>query len=121
MTEDDKKRIIDREALLMGKRKALLRNSLLKKLPNNYWPWIQDFLVDEKERLWVSLPAHLKNKNREWRIFDNNGGLLHEVQLPKNFTVHQVKSNYVVGELFDFDSFRSIIQVYKVKQSNMEK
>lgn len=114
MTEDDKKRIIDLEALLMGKRKSLLRHSLLRKLPKNYWPWIQDFWVDEKGRLWVALPTHLKNKKRDWRIFDSNGILLHEIQLPINFTVHQVKNNYVAGELFNFNNFRSIIQIYKV-------
>ncbi|MEX2362208.1 MAG: 6-bladed beta-propeller [Balneolaceae bacterium] len=116
ITNDDRKRALDFEAFMMDKRKRTIKDEFLKKMPDDYWPWLQDFFVDDKERFWIGMPHHLKENTRNWRIHDMKGNFIDEVTLPANFTVHQIKKNYIVGELFNFKRFRSSVQLYKIHE-----
>lgn len=117
ITDDDRQRALDLEATMMGQRKRVIRKLYFEVMPIDFWPWAHDFLVDDKERLWLALPNHLKDKNRVWRAHSAEGNFIGQVHLPADFTVHQIKENYIVGELFDFNDFSSTVQLYQLREN----
>src|SRR5699024_709736 len=87
-----------------------IRKTFLKHIPN-YWPYYNNFVVDDKGRIWVGGSAHLNKEWRIWYIFNPRGELIKKVKLPLHFTVFQVRDGLIAGELLDKKS-RSIVQIY---------
>lgn len=114
VTEDDVTRGLEREALLLGEPESLIRNTYKSKVPG-FWPWFEDFLIDEQNRFWVSGAAHFTDDVRPWYIFGRNGKLRHIVYLPVNFTILQIKAGYMAGELIDYDNLSIRLQLYKIE------
>lgn len=112
ITDDDKKRILAREAMFMDLRESVIQQDLYDRLPKS-WPLIHDFHIDKNGKFWIALPSHMENEKRVWWILNPEAEVIDKINLPQNFIVHQVKSDYIVGELFNYDNFDSRIQIYK--------
>lgn len=113
-SNSDKENALSFESTMIDIKKSEIRNSLYKELPKKHWPWIHDFLIDDQEKIWIGLPNHFGAKTRMWKVYNKDGELDNEYKFPLNFTIHQVKKNTVVGELFDFKKFVSTVRVYKL-------
>lgn len=117
ITEDDITRALDFEAFIMELPKEVLKEAYLNQMPNEYWPFINDFFIDDKHRFWIAKPHHLKNDSRVWQIHDKEGILIDELILPAGYTVHQIKNDYLIGELFNFEDFSSTVQIYQLHET----
>lgn len=92
-----------------------LETSLEKFIPD-YWPRFDNFLIDEKNHLWVSTSVHMKDQRRQWYILDaNDHKVIGTFELPSNFTAYRAKKGFIVGQIFD-DDFTAAIHVYKVEK-----
>lgn len=113
-SNSDKESALSFESIMIDIKKSEIRNSLYEALPKKNWPWIHDFLIDDVGKIWLALPNHFSSKKRIWRLYNNEGKFEKEYEFPLNFTIHQVKDDIVVGELFDFEEFTSTVRVYKI-------
>ncbi|HSH51150.1 MAG TPA: hypothetical protein VK982_05455 [Bacteroidales bacterium] len=112
VTENDISLALDKESLMIQESKRTIRNTFSKQIPE-YWPYFNNFLLDDQRRFWVAGAAHMEQKMRNWYIYSSKGRLMQEVKLPANFTVFQTKNNYIIGELLD-EKFRSCVQIYRI-------
>lgn len=115
ITEDDRRHSLDLEASLSDIKKSVLKPSYYKAMPRDYWPVAHDFQVDDKGYIWVALAANMIDKSRVWQVYNSEGGVVGRIKLPVNLTIHQIKENFIAGELFNFDNFNSKAQLYAVK------
>lgn len=116
ITEDDKNRALNLEAKMMDFRKRRIRGEVYEAMSSDNWPWFRDFHVDDKINFWIALPAHMKDEERIWQVWNKDGEMIKEFRLPSDFTVHQIKQNFIAGELFDMGDFTSKVQLYKVEK-----
>jgi len=112
VTDSDIQLALDKESKMMQEEKKFIREAFLKQVPE-YWPYYQNYIIDEKNRLWIGLSNHLDDEKRVWHIFNFKGELLKKTKLPSNFSIFKIKDNYIIGELLD-DKFRSFVQIYKL-------
>tara|TARA_R110000868_G_scaffold320886_1_gene581873 strand:+ start:137 stop:1243 length:1107 start_codon:yes stop_codon:yes gene_type:complete len=112
-SDSDKMSALNFESMMIDIKKSEIKKSLYEVLPEN-WPWIHDFLIDDRGRIWIALPNHFNSTKRNWQVYNSEGSFEKEHEFPLNFTIHQIEDDIVVGELFDFDKFVSTVRVYKV-------
>lgn len=60
-------------------------------------PAYGDLLVDDAGRLWAAQSARWPAWPSYWTVFDVDGGLLGEVELPDRFRLHAVGGDWVLG------------------------
>ena len=61
-------------------------------------PCYSQLLVDPDENLWVELYAEPGDHGgRSWRVYDREGSLESQVQMPRGFEVFEVGGDYVLG------------------------
>jgi hypothetical protein len=68
-----------------------------------------DIVVDADGNLWVEEYLPLGEADPKWSVFDNSHRLLGSVDLPPDFTVHQIGSDFVLGvwqDEFDVEQVR---------------
>jgi len=113
ITDDDFEDFVKLESKLEGTRKSKLKPTIKKYIPDQ-WPYFDDFLIDDKGQIWIAESVHMGEKMRSWFIIKaSDNKLVGKVQLPANFTPHQIKSGYIAGQHMD-DNFNASIQLYKV-------
>jgi len=76
------------------------------------WPAIRHILVDDRERLWVSLTPR-PGEDAEWRIL-NRGGRVGTLRLPESVQIVTVRGDRAYGVIRDEDDVQSVI-VYRVQ------
>ncbi len=70
-------------------RKALAASTLPE-----YWPLLEDMVVDDEKRIWVSVDTGDADIH-EWRVVDMDGSLLARFDLPLNRKIKKIRNNYL--------------------------
>jgi hypothetical protein len=60
-----------------------------------------DIVVDADGNLWVEEYLPMGETDPKWSVFDSSHQLLGSVDLPPDFTVHQIGSDFVLGVWHD--------------------
>lgn len=112
VTQTDINLALERESLMMEEDKNVIEDVFFKQVPS-FWPYFNDFLLDDENRFWIAGAAPMEQKLRTWHIYSMEGKLIKNISLPANFTAFQIKDNYVIGELLD-EEFRSSVRIYRI-------
>jgi hypothetical protein len=110
VSQNDIMLALEKESLMMGEKKDFIRNTFLKQVPS-FWPYYDNFLLDDQNRLWVAGASPMSQDSRIWYVYNLEGILLEKVSLPAGFTVFQIKNNHIIGELLDKE-LRSSVRIY---------
>ena len=71
-------------------------------------------VVDADDRVWVRAFARGAANAARWSVFDADGTLLAEVELPKALTVFEIGTDYVLGRYLDPDESIPLVRLYRL-------
>jgi hypothetical protein len=72
----------------------------LEKTAPKTWPAVIDFVVDDREQVWIGLTA-LPGQFAEWAVFRETGEYVGSVRLPSNVTLKAVRKGMAYGVATD--------------------
>lgn len=100
------KRILTREAMIRQQEKMYegdeyvleYRSSVIRYAPEEqippFWPALNDLLVDDEKRIWISTVID-NDEEYEWWLLDNNGTVLARFYWPVDEPIEVVKNGYL--------------------------
>ena len=68
--------------------------------PDSY-PWFSKIMVDAEGNIWVSEYVQLSFDPQEWTVFDSDGSLVGDIEIPRRFMIFDIGSDYVLGRSLD--------------------
>ena len=100
-----------------------LWRSIFERVPDNNlpeaWPVLNSILVDDEDRLWVSVLTG-NVEEYEWWVLKNSGELLARFSWPINREVRVVKNGYVYSQEIDKDSGSFEFVRYRIEMTEAE-
>ncbi|NGP90099.1 6-bladed beta-propeller [Fodinibius halophilus] len=95
--EEALRRQKDKYPEVYGYRSSVIRNAPDEQIPE-YWPVLDDMLIDDQKRLWVSTVTEDPNKLRWW-VLDKKGKLLARFIWPKRRQIETIKNGKVYARI----------------------
>ena len=85
---------------------------------SNTVPAFSDLLVDAAGNLWVSA-FHLRDETaHSWTVFDRDGHLLGDLEVPPRFTIYDIGQDYVLGRTRDESDVEHVVLYRLVKPAS---
>lgn len=120
ISQQMKAKPIDREELLQefkGYGEALSDDDaviMIKEAENlpEYWPVLNDLLVDDEERIWVSTFTE-DHSVFEWQVLNEKGDIISKFLWPKDKPIQIIKNGYIYTKELDEDGFDQVVK-YKI-------
>ncbi len=78
-------------------------------------PACSALVVDAEQNLWVEDYARPGDRRGRWTVFNPDGAILAEVDVPSRFTVHQIGGDFVLGVWRD-DLDIEHVQLYGIRK-----
>jgi len=101
--------VLDEIEFSNDRQKQLFRNTTLPET----WPAVQHFLIDDKQRFWIS--TIIDNQNYyEWRVLKETGELIDRFTWPREKEIHFVKNDRVYVLETDPETESNYVVRYKV-------
>jgi len=98
LTENDVDKFLERvrEELFPGLAVGLSQ----RPRPESY-PWFSKIMVDTEGNLWVSEYVQLSFDPERWTVFDSDGKLIGDVEVPRRFMILDIGSDFILGRSMD--------------------
>lgn len=81
------------------------------------WPVIDDFLIDDEDRIWVSTIVE-DEEVYKWWVLDIDGNLITRITLPRNRSVEEVKDGYLYARESDEETGIQTVVRYRIEMES---
>ena len=78
-------------------------------------PIIEKLIVDDENRIWVAVPAGIKNESYEWWILKESGELLAKLVLPKDQPIYDIKNGYLYGKEMNEETGAEYVVKFRIE------
>ncbi|HET8864787.1 MAG TPA: 6-bladed beta-propeller [Gracilimonas sp.] len=85
-----------------------------EELPENF-PVVDKLMVDDKNRIWVAVPAGAEREYYEWWILNETGELLAKLVLPKDQRIYDIKNGHLYSKETDEETGAEFVIKYRVE------
>jgi len=111
----EKKRLTRDEAVSFSRDEILRKIARKMELPAT-WPALNDMLIDDENRLWISTIVE-DDEIYEWWVLKDTGELLARFDWPRNKEIKVVKNGKLYTEETDKNGLARIVR-YRIEMSN---
>lgn len=106
-------RVYEEDEYVLEYRSSVIRSAPEEQIPP-FWPALNDLLVDDENRIWVSTVID-NDEEYEWWVLDDNGTVLARFHWPVDEPIEVVKNGYIYTRESDkVTGFQQIIR-YRIE------